>query len=117
MQPPLEHDQQVDQQAPHVVIKATMRPTIGSLLPDVETPETRRERLGERRNGAYDEKVTTHEVDLQAQKERNRMLLTLGLEVALAVMLTVAARLWGWAREERARARADRALRMRIPAT
>ncbi len=117
MQPPLEHDQQVDQQAPHVEIKATTRPTIGSLLPDVETPETRRERLGERRNGAYDEKVTTHEVDPQAQKERNRMLLTLGLEVALAVMLTVAARLWGWAREERARARADRALRMRIPAT
>lgn len=117
MQPSLEHDQQVDQQTPHVHIEATTRPTVPSLLPDSSAPETRRQRLGQRRNGAYKEKVRTREVDPQAQKERSRTLVTLGLEVALAVMLTLAARLWSWGREERARARADRALRMRIPAT
>ncbi|HEY8326247.1 MAG: hypothetical protein ACHQ1E_02330 [Ktedonobacterales bacterium] len=113
MQSSLEHDQQT----PHVHIEASARPTLPSLLPDSDEPETRRQRLGQHRNGAYKEKVKMREVDPQAQKERNRTLVTLGLEVGLAVMLTLAARLWGWAREERARARADRALRRRIPAT
>jgi hypothetical protein len=100
-----------------VEIEATARPSASSLLPNLETPETRDQRLGVRRNGAYKEKVTTHEVDPQEREERRRALITLALEVALAMMLTLAARLWDWAREERARARADRSLRMRIPAT
>jgi len=57
------------------------------------------------------------EADEREEQERRRQLTTLGLEVALAVMLTVAARVWGWAREERARARVNRDLRRRLPAT
>jgi hypothetical protein len=56
-------------------------------------------------------------VDPQADEGRRRVMTTLGLEVALAMFLLLAAKLWGWAREERARARVDRALRRRIPAT
>ncbi len=57
------------------------------------------------------------EADVREDEERRRQLVTLGLEVALAVLLTVAARIWGWAREERARVRVSRQLRRRVPAT
>lgn len=70
-----------------------------------------------RRSGAPHALSPMSEADAREEAERRRQLVTLGLEVALAVLLTLAARIWGWVREERARARADRELRRRIPAT
>jgi hypothetical protein len=70
-----------------------------------------------RRSGAQHALSPVSEVDAREEAERRRQLVTLGLEVALAVLLTLAARIWGWAREERARARVNRELRRRIPAT
>lgn len=55
--------------------------------------------------------------DAREEQERRRTLVTLGLEVALALMLTLATRVWAWVREERARARVNRELRRRLPAT
>ena len=55
--------------------------------------------------------------DEREDEERRRALVTLGLEVALALALTVASRVWAWVREERARARVNRELRRRLPAT
>jgi hypothetical protein len=117
----MEHSQVVDQHGPQTEpqteLKASVRPSVSSLLPTSSEPETRDQRLGERRNSAYKEKVTVRRVEPQADEGRRRVMTTLGLEVALAMFLLLAAKLWGWAREERARARVDRALRRRIPAT
>ena len=98
-------------------IKASVRPSVSALLPESSEPETREQRLGEDRNGAYKEKVTVRHVNPQEEDARRRQLFTIGLEVALAVTLLLARRIWGWAQEERARARVDRELRRRIPAT
>lgn len=48
---------------------------------------------------------------------RSRQVALLGLEVALALAVTVAQRVWSWAQEERMRLRVDRTLRDRISAS
>jgi hypothetical protein len=98
-------------------VKASVRPSVSSLLPTSNEPESREQRLGAERNGAYHEKVTTRRIDPHVEEERRRQMFTLGLEVALAVFLMLARKVWGWAQEERTRARVDRALRRRLPAT
>lgn len=61
--------------------------------------------------------ASAQQVDQQAEEQRRRQALTLGLTFALAVALTLGRKLWGWAQEERARARVNRELRRRTPAT
>lgn len=107
----------LDQEAPQTELKASVRPSVSSLLPTSSEPESREQRLGEHRNSAYKEHVSVRQVDPEAEEDRRRVMITLGLEVALALFLTVAGKLWSWAQEERARARVDRALRRRLPAT
>ena len=106
-----------DQEATQTEIKASVRPSLSALAPESSAPETREQRLGEHRNSAYKEKVSVRRVDPHAEEERRRTMLILGLEVALAMFLTLAAKLWSWAQEEQTRARVDRMLRRRIPAT
>jgi hypothetical protein len=98
-------------------LKASVRPSVSALAPASSEPETREQRLGEQRNGAYKEHVTVRQVDPQEEAARKRQLMILGLEVALAFTLVLARQVWTWAREERTRARIDRVLRRRIPAT
>ncbi len=98
-------------------VKATARPTIASLLPASNEPESAEQRMGAFRNGAYHEKVSVQRIDPQQEQARRRSMVLLGLEVALAVSLTVASRIWSWAQEERARARIDRVLRQRLGAS
>lgn len=108
---------QIDHQAERPTeLKATVRPSVSSHAPTTSEPETQSQREGNGRNGAYHEKVSVRRVDAQEEAGRRRQLFALGLEVALAVMLMMAQRIWGWAQEERARERADRELRRRIPA-
>lgn len=98
-------------------VKASVRPSASALLPASSEPETREQRLGEQRNGGYQEKVTVQRVDPQEDAARKRQIMILGLEVALALTLVLARQVWSWAREERTRASVDRALRRRISAT
>jgi hypothetical protein len=113
----MEPSHTLDHEIPQTELKASVRPSASSLLPTTSEPETREQRLGEHRNSAYKEKVSVRRVDPEAEEDRRRVMITLGLEVALAMFLTLASKLWGWAREERARARVNRELRRRIPAT
>ena len=106
-----------DQEAAQTEIKASVRPSVSAMLPTSNEPETREQRLGERRNSAYKEHVSVKRVDAHDEEQRKRTMMTLGLEVALAAFLTIAAKLWSWAQEEQARARVDRSLRRRISAT
>ncbi len=105
-----------DREEQETEVKASVRPSVSALLPATSEPETREQRLGVDRNSAYKEKVSVRQVDPQEEAARRRQLLTVGLEVALAVTLLLARRIWGWAQEERARARVDRELRRRLPA-
>ncbi|HEX8996310.1 MAG TPA: hypothetical protein VF812_09795 [Ktedonobacterales bacterium] len=107
-------DAQAEQPA---TITASVRPSASSLLPTTSEPEPLEQRQGVGRNEAYHEKASVRRVDPQEEAGRQRQIVTLGLEVALALMLTAAARFWSWAQEERARARVDRELRRRAPAT
>lgn len=107
----------VDQEAAQTELKASVRPSVSSLAPTSSEPETREQRLGEHRNHAYKEHVSVKQVDHRAEEQRKRTMLLLGLEVALATFLTVAAKLWSWAREEQTRARVDRSLRRRLSAS
>jgi hypothetical protein len=112
-----EERQEGRQEERQTEVKASVRPSVSSLLPTSNEPETREQRLGEERNGAYKEKVSVRRVDPHAEEGRRRQMFTLGLEVALAVFLMLARKVWGWAQEERTRARVDRQLRRRLPAT
>jgi hypothetical protein len=53
----------------------------------------------------------------ETSNARNRQAALFGLEVALALAVIVAQRVWSWAREERMRLRVDRSLRDRTSAT
>ena len=105
------------EQTEQTEVRASARPSVSALLPATNEPESAEQRMGAFRNGAYHEKVTVQRVDPQQEQARRRKMLTVGLEIALALGLTLASRIWGWAQEERARARVDRALRDRLPAT
>lgn len=107
----------VDQDAAQTELKASTRPSVSSILPTSNEPETPEQRMGQHRNGAYKEHVSVKQVDQRAEEQRKRTMLLLGLEVALAAFLTVAAKLWSWAQEEQTRARVDRMLRRRISAS
>jgi hypothetical protein len=97
----MEPSHTLDHEIPQTELKASVRPSASSLLPTTSEPETREQRLGEHRNSAYKEKVSVRRVDPEAEEDRRRVMITLGLEVALAMFLTLASKLWGWAREER----------------
>lgn len=112
----MEQSHTPDREQQETEVKASVRPSVSALLPTSSEPETREQRLGVDRNRAYKEKVSVRHVNPQEEEARRRQLFTVGLEVALAVTLLLARRIWGWAQEERARARVDRELRRRIPA-
>lgn len=95
-------------------LRATARPSLSSLIPESSAPESREARMGGHRNGAYKETVSVREAHPQEETQRRRQMMTMGLEVGLAVAITFARQIWGWAHEEQVRARVDRDARRRM---